>query len=123
VHETTESPESSAFELIAQAYRQVPTWLEARRKGSFSREPGAWMLIFTCAIIAVCLVMFAIILYSFTIWSPVLLIGATALIGFCYLLYLRLRKRANEEGSRTLKEWNYRLDVMHQKMVKYLEEL
>jgi len=130
VHETTESPESSAFELIAQAYRQVPTWLEARRKGSFSREPGAWMLIFTCAITAVLLVMFAIILYSFTIWSLglliwslVLLIGAAALIGFCYLLYFRLRGRANEEGSRTLKDWNYRLDVMHQKMVKYLEEL
>jgi len=129
-NETTESLEPSAFELIAQAYRQVPTWLDARRKGSFSREPGAWMLIFTCAIIAVLLVMFAIILYSFTIWSLglliwslVLLIGAAALIGFCYLLYLRLRGRANEEGSRTLKDWNYRLDVMHQKMVKYLEEL
>jgi hypothetical protein len=130
VHETTESPESSAFELIAQAYRQVPTWLEARRKGSFSRESGAWMLIFTCAIAAAWMAFFGIVLYSFTtwslgllIWSLVLLIGAAALISLCYLLYSRLRRRANEEGSRTLKDWNYRLDVMHQKMVKYLEEL
>jgi hypothetical protein len=122
-HETMESPESSAFELIAKAYRQVPTWLEARRKGCFSREPGAWMLIFTLAIIALWLVMLAIILYSLAIWSLVLLIGAASLIGLCYMLYLGLRKRANEEGSRTLKEWNCRLDVMHQKMVKYLEEL
>ena len=88
------------------------------------------MLIFTCAIIAVLLVMFPIILYSFLIWSfglliwsLVLLIGAAALISLCYLLYSRLRRRANEEGSRTLKDWNYRLDVMHKKMVKYLEEL
>jgi hypothetical protein len=122
-HETIESPESSAFELIVQAYRLVPTWLEARRKGSFSRESGAWMLIFTGAIFAAWLVVIAIILHTFVIWSLVLLVGAAALTGLCYLLYSRLKERANEEGVRTLRDWNYRLDVMHQKMVKYLEEL
>ena len=117
-------PEASSFELIAEACKEVPKWLEARRRGTLFREPGTSMVIFLLGYSAA---MTLIVGVAWSEWSfigsAVLLAISAAVVGVSIVLYRRMRRSLKEEMTRTMDDWNRRLEAMNMRMERFLREL
>lgn len=117
--------EPSVFELLADAWNNVPKWLEVRRKSGFYREPGTWLLIlcfsglsFTGLVIASFLM-----LVQSPLASVIVGVLSAGLLYVVHILYSGSRKRLDEEKARVYSDWNRRLGVMNSQMEKHLQEL
>jgi hypothetical protein len=116
--------EPSAFELLTDAWKHVPKWLEVRRKSGLYREPGTWMLILCLGVLAFTGLVFAITMF---VQNPLASVIAGVLsaggLYVVHILYTRSRRRLDEERDRVLSDWNQRLGVMNSQMEKHLQEL
>jgi len=116
--------EPSVFELLADAWNNVPKWLEVRRKSGFYREPGTWLLILCFACLSFAGLVFAFMMF---VQSPLasVIVGVLSAGGLyvVHILYSGSRKRLDEERDRVFSDWNRRLGVMNSQMEKHLQEL
>jgi membrane protein implicated in regulation of membrane protease activity len=116
--------EPSVFELLADAWKHVPKWLEVRRKSGLYREPGTWLLILCFAGLSFTGLVFASLMF---VQSPLasVIVGAASvvLLYAIHIMYNRSKKRLDEERDRVFSDWNRRLGVMNFQMERHLQEL
>ncbi|MFY9606157.1 MAG: hypothetical protein WAS24_05450 [Thermoplasmata archaeon] len=116
--------EPSVFELLSDAWKHVPKWLEIRRKSGLFREPGTWLLILSFAALSFSGLVFALLMF---VQSPLASVIAGAVSVFLlyavHVLYTHSKKRLDEERDRVLSDWNQRLGTMNSRMEKHLKEL
>lgn len=116
--------EQSVFELLSDAWNQVPKWMEIRRKSGLYREPGTWILIMGFAGLSFSVLVFALLMF---VQNPLPSVVAGALsagaLYVVHILYSRSIKRLDEERTRVISDWNRRLGVMNSQMDKHLQEL
>lgn len=117
--------EPGVFELLADAWKHVPKWLEVRRKSGLYREPGTWLLIlcftglsFTGLVIALFLM-----LAQSPLASVIVGVLSAGLLYVVHVLYSGSRKRLDEERARVFSDWNRRLGVMNSQIEMHLQEL
>ena len=99
----------SNVEVLADALKELPSWLSARRKSSTFREPGIWLVIVSLVSVSWTPLMIGVMALSDGAIEGMysLLAGAGLIAGAAYL-YLRWRRRRDAEDSRTKREWNER---------------
>jgi len=116
--------EPSVFELIADAWKDVPKWLEVRRKSGFYREPGTWLLILCLAGLSSTGLVFAFfMLIQSPLASVIVGVPSAGLLYVIHTLYSGSRRRLDEERDRVFSDWNRRIGVMNSQMEKHLQEL
>jgi len=117
-------PGRSRFELLAEASRQVPGWLEARRRAGLSAEPGLFSLLWL-------LLGYEVELVVVGWWrvgeDPIAAAGAfagSALLGIgLYVWSRRWARRQREAASRHLAAWNERFEGVRTQIEAYLRDL
>lgn len=99
----------STIEILADAWKELPKWLSARRKSSMFREPGVWLVMFALVNSSWSFLMIGIMALSvgFVYGAYSLLAGSGMIAGAVYL-YARWRKKRGAEDSRTKREWTER---------------
>lgn len=121
---TPRAPESSAFELLAEASRRVPLWIRVRHDRYLQRDPGAAILVGIFASWAIALVVGGIIalLVSPMVGAALLALG----VGLTVTAYLGLRgwrRSRDEEATRELDAWNRRIEGLRTRADTFLREL
>lgn len=116
--------ESSSFEILAEASKEVPVWIEATRRPRLSREPAAGVLIVMVVFITYSLISGAL---AFAYFDPLvaflLAAGGAALVAATIWLYRKWRRRWDTETVRILDVWKQRFAEVRARMDRYLEDL
>jgi len=118
-------PGPSAFELLAESSRELPTWLEVRRRSGLSRDPALGFLIIGMMFWAFGLLGGGITFVLAGNWLAAIaffLAGVGLTVGL-YLLYGWLKRRWDEEAGRDLADWIRRLDMVRSQMDRFLQDL
>jgi len=116
--------EPSSFELLADAWRQMPYWINVRRGAGVFRDPGDWLVILSCGFLGFGMLIGAFVL-AFTAFgyaALMALVGA-AFSAAAFLVYKRWRKRLDEEAIRLDHGWKARFDGMWTEMEKYTQDM
>lgn len=95
-------PQPSSFEILVEAWKQVPLWVSVRRKAATYREPGDWMIIVGCVAMSVTLFISAAISY-FVAGLPVTAVFALSGIAFILparFFYVRWKRQTDDEERR-----------------------
>ena len=120
-----DASEPSAFELLAEASKEVPTWLEAVRRAGMSRDPGAFFLVFLMGLWAFQLL--AVGVPGLVTADPgigaLLLGGGTLLTVGAVAFYLRWKSRRDEALARERQEWDRRFLSIRARMEEFLQGL
>jgi len=113
--ETEASPmedgERTSVELLLDAWKELPKWMEARMKTGHLREPGTWIVISILLLMAVPLILTPLP----NIGVAETLIGGS-MIGAAFVLYARFKKRQTQESERILNELRSRLDLIRSQL-------
>jgi hypothetical protein len=105
----------STIEILADASKELPAWLSARRKASAFREPGTWLVILALVTSAWSPMVFgAMMLAEGAIEGVYLLLAGAGLMAGAAYLYMRLKKRQDSEEFTTEREWNERSMVLEE---------
>jgi len=117
-------PETSLFELLSDAWRNVPSWLEIRRHSSLYREHGTWLLMVALSLLSAFGFVFAIFAFDYDPRVG-LVLGAASITTLCavWVLHKRLTRRLEEERAHVLSDWNRRLATINHRMETHLQEL
>jgi membrane protein implicated in regulation of membrane protease activity len=117
--------EPGVFELLADAWKHVPKWLEVRRKSGLYREPGTWLLILCFAGLSFTGLVIAsfLMLAQSPLTSVIVGVLSAGLLYVVHVLYSGSRKRLDEERARVSSDWNRRLGMMNSQMEKHMREL
>ncbi|TLZ64236.1 MAG: hypothetical protein E6K16_04400 [Methanobacteriota archaeon] len=118
-------PGPSAFELLAEGSRELPTWLEVRRRSGLSRDPALGFLVIAMVIWAFELLGGGATLLLAGNWLgsiAAFAVGIALSVGL-YLLYGRMKRRSDEEAARDLATWNRRLETVRSEMERFLQDL
>lgn len=114
----------STFEVILDASKEVPGWLQIRRRSGLYRNPVVWLAIVYLGIIgSAYLLMWAIALDIGT--TARVFVGATslALIALAVATYMFWRKKQAAEARQISETWARRSAAVRQKMDKMLRNL
>jgi hypothetical protein len=113
----------SSFELLTDASREIPKWMEIRRKAGMFRQPLQWLLIFILAYFAVMTAVYAVTMYmDHPLWSGGFAISAL-LGGLAAAVYLRWRKNTREEIESIVEEWGKRHDKLMADMEAFVRSV
>ena len=116
--------EPSSFELLADAWRQVPYWINVRRGAGVFRDPGDWFVILLCGCLGFGMLVGAFVL-AFTAlgYAALMAFAGTAFSAAAFLVHKRWRKRLDEEAKRLDHGWKARFDGMWTEMEKYIQDM
>lgn len=129
--ETTQAelaaPELSSVELLLEASRQIPTWLQARRRVGLSADQVADWIVFILSLAAFWTGWTAVA-QLFTPAPPFLIVilefAATVILAVAaYLIWGRWKKKRDEALARTQAEWGRRINALQAKLDGFFEEL
>lgn len=122
----SEAPEvgPSTFELLAEASREVPTWLAVTRR-SWHGRPADQLLIFALGGVAFSLFAAAFVMAQtegvlLGLWPG---LGGFALAAAAYVLYRRSQLEQARATTRELSTWDQRWQGVRTKMERYLRDL
>jgi len=105
----------SAVEIMADAWKELPTWLHARRKSSTYREPGTWLVIFALASASWWSLMGGVMMLAEgSVRGIYPLIAGSGMIAGAVYLYVRWMRKRGAEDSRTEREWNERSRMLEE---------
>lgn len=116
--------ERGSFEVLLDASREVPDWIEARRRAGLSADLGLWSLAW--------IVLGYTLELAFIGWwrigtDPLVALagggGSAAFGGGLYLWWRRWARRQREAAARQLAVWNERFEGLRARMERYLEDL
>ncbi|MGD0817754.1 MAG: hypothetical protein ABR986_05070 [Methanomassiliicoccales archaeon] len=111
-----------SLELLMQATRHIPEWLDIKNKATFSQHPIIWTTIMTMGLTSLWLA--SLILHIEEIWTrSVVLIGTIILLGLIVGLYHWMTKKDRIETEATVAEWNARFASTLDRMEKIIEDL
>lgn len=120
-----ESAESSAIELLLEASRQIPSWLEGRRRAGLSADQAADWIVFVVSLAAG-----YAMLYGFHRLSQAgLLDGSLELLSgvglgcVAYGLWAHWKRKRDEALARTRTEWRRRIDALQSRLDHFLQGL
>ena len=121
---TPSEGEPSSIELLADAWRQMPYWINVRRGAGIFRDPGDWFVILACGVLGFGMLAGAIViaLSSFGYAALMALVGVSFSTA-SLLVYKRWRKRLDDEAIRLDHGWKARFDEMWTEMEKYIQEM
>ncbi|MEM0344032.1 MAG: hypothetical protein QXU73_07300 [Thermoplasmata archaeon] len=112
----------SSFELIAESFKQMPIWLEERRKGAMTRDPGTWFFLFFLG----CLCYSSATLTFFAIGTGRPLMAGLSLlltIALCLVILLTYRRWKGEQNVEAVEltaDWKERFQTLRSEMESYL---
>jgi len=99
----------STIETMADAWKELPSWLSARRKSSAYREPGTWILILSLLSACWYPIMLGVMMLSQGSVNGVFALACgSALVGAAAYVYVRWKRSSDSEDSRTKREWSER---------------
>lgn len=111
----------STIETLADAWKELPSWLSARKKSSAYREPGTWLVIFL--LLNACwspLMLGAMMLLEGSVVGVLPIAMGAVLIGFAVYVYVRWKRSVGSEDSRTKREWRDRSELLDQVLGRQL---
>ena len=119
-----EARERSTFEILAEASKEVPVWVETTRRPRLSRDPAAGILIVMVVFWTYSLASVAIgAAYFAPLFAALLVGGGATLVASTIWFYRRWRRRWDTETIRILGMWKQRIEEVRARMDKYLEDL
>ncbi len=124
-HRPLEATEPGALEILVEASKEVPEWLQASRKAGLSGDPVNSFLLFVMGSQAV-VAFFAVAWMAATGQWLLAILFALAGLGLgsgSYLFYGRWKRERDAEATRILSEWNERFERVRSQMERYLEGL
>ena len=114
----------SSFEALMAASREVPEWVDARRRAGLSADLGMWSLF--VIVLGWSIELLAIGAYQLGT-APLVglaaIVGSLPFIGALYLWWRWWGKRQREGATRALDAWTARFDALRAQMESYLEGL
>ncbi|MBN1678370.1 MAG: hypothetical protein JW880_07520 [Candidatus Thermoplasmatota archaeon] len=112
----------SAFEMIADVFKEMPKWLKARRRAGGFRQPMLWILEFIVLYLAFNFGYMGLSLLSFGQHQTgaLLLTASIVSVLLAFLLHRILKKRLDREYQSTLSWWNERSETLRSEMEKIL---
>jgi len=115
---------TSTFELLVEASKEVPVWLDVLRRSGFTKDPGSYMIIFIWAFWSFYIIMMAItlVLFEGILGLFLVFIGVALTVGL-YLYNKNVKRKREEATMRTLSEWNLQFEELRSRMEQYLRDL
>ncbi len=113
----------SSFELVADAWQQMPRWLESKRRAGMFMDPGTWLVIFILAyagVLGIALTAVSVAQNSGPVQIATGLGLAASFWIATYVLYTRWRESCVEEAARVRADWSKRLESMQTEMERFL---
>lgn len=114
----------SAFEVLAEATREVPSWIDASRRAGMSRDPAIGFLVLVMALGTYGLVSAGIGFLGGDPTFAVLLLAAGAGLGFAtYAVYARWKRRRDADLAEAQDAWRRRVEDLRARMDRFLQDL
>ena len=117
-------PGGSRFELLLEASREVPDWIEARHRAGLSRDLGMWSLFLLVFGYELELAFLGVTRLG---TDPSVALGAlVGTVPFAFGLYVWWRwwaRRQRQASERQLAGWNERFERVRSQMEQYLRDL
>ena len=118
-------PETSTFELLAEASMQVPDWLEAQRVAGLSGDPGSAFIVLILSNACAWFLLNGIITGLRGVFvSLVAYLGAAAVLAaFAARFYIRWKQREDAKLEQSRSAWDARLHALQARMDRFTEEM
>jgi len=119
-----EAAEPSAFELLAEASQELPTWLEAVRRAGVSADPAAGFLLLVL-LLGAWSVLSAAWGWTNVSGSFAALLGTSGVVlaVAAFVFYRRWRIHRDAELNRIRDEWRRRFAELRTRMDRFLQDL
>jgi len=120
-----EAPETSTFELLAEASMQVPDWLGARRVAGLSGDPGSAFIVLILSNACAWFLLNGIIAgLRGVIVTLVAYVGAAAfLAALATWFYVRWKQREDAKLEQSRSAWDAHLQALRGRMDRFTEEM
>ena len=127
VQAQSEAPEPSSIELLLEASRQIPTWLQAKRRAGLSADQAADWVVFILSLAAFWTA-WAAVAQLLTPTPPFLLVSleftATIVLAVAgYVVWGRWKRKRDEALVRAQAEWRRRIDALQAKLDGLFQDL
>jgi len=116
--------QTSTFELILDAYRQLPSWLQIRHKSGVYRNPVLWMAILLMAMYGLTYLLAALISsWEDVSWRLILGAASTGFIVLSIGMYFYWRRTEAAEARKVSEAWQHRTESIQHKMDEIVKDL
>lgn len=120
-----EAAEPSAVELLLDASRQIPSWLEGRRRAGLSADQAADWMVFVAALASGYAFFYGILrlLQGGLLDGSLEVLAGVGLGCLAYGLWAHWKRKRDEAIARTREEWHRRIDALQSRLDHFLQDL
>jgi hypothetical protein len=114
----------STFEILFEGSKEVPIWIDAKRKSGFSRNPIVSYVLFGLAMVCFYLLFFAVMGVSY-LGLEVYIQGILGgLLGSLLIVaHVVWSIKGKQEAARAMAQWDARFGELRTRMERFLQEL
>ncbi len=118
-------PERSSFQILMEAAREVPSWIDVRRRKGYARYPWNEMVAFVAGYWGFWLAWIGVWIFGAqnVILSALFFSVGVGLVVFAFAFHQRWKRRFETEAQEELALWRRRYEDLRGRMEQFLEDL